>query len=236
MLLIDMGNSCIKWCVQKGAHKEYGTLSYSQLKHTADVFAHLHALPVMVASVVGKTAILPALKKFKQITWLLTPDADSPLFKHCYQHTERLGVDRWLNMLASRALQQQIQPTLVVSAGTALTIDVFNQHNQHEGGWILPGFAHTQQCLFSNTHNVSPYQDEQPQTNQVSLQAGCSTTQAVLSGAYRMPVALVQSVLKDYPKHQLYITGGNGDWLAEQLDASYYPNLIFAGMNAVCAG
>ncbi len=226
-----MGNSCIKWCLQENAQTTYGTLNYTQLQPTT--FAHLQAHTCMLASVVGKEPILPAIKHFKTLTWLLTPQPDSALFKHCYQHIERLGVDRWLNMLASRALQSSIRPTIVVSAGTALTIDIFSEHNQHQGGWILPGFRSGQQCLFNNTENINPYTDEQLNAP-YQVQAGCSTTEAVTSGAYRMPIALVQSVCKDYPKHQLFITGGNGDWLAKQLNVPYYPNLIFAGMNALC--
>lgn len=238
MLLIDMGNSYIKWQVDEQGSQRQGSLSYAELKANPNFVSSLGLgqKKCMIASVVGREALEgEPLAGFEQVSWLLKPQADMPLFQHCYANPERLGVDRWLNMIGARSLQSKPCPALVVSAGTALTLDLFNQDNQHEGGWIVPGIEGAQSFLFNKTNNVNAYDDEQDQAR-TSLEPGRSTTQAVASGAHRMSLAIVQSVHNDYPEYELFITGGNGSWLAKELEASYYPNLIFSGMSKLCAG
>lgn len=236
MLLIDMGNSYIKWQAGESDSLQSGVLGYEELEANPEFFTSLGRYQCVIASVVGCSALEgEPLKGFKQVNWLLAPHDNNPLFQHCYANPERLGVDRWLNMIGARALQSKPRAVLVVSAGTALTLDVFDQNNQHQGGWIVPGIDGAKRFLFSKTCNVNDYSDERDDT-QITLDSGCSTTQGVISGAHRMSVAIVQSVRNDYPDYELFVTGGNGAWLANKLDASYYPNLIFSGMSKLCAG
>lgn len=231
-----MGNSYIKWQVGESDSLQSGVLSYEELEANPEFFASFFQSQCVIASVVGRSALEgKPLEGFKNVNWLLEPHENSSLFHHCYARSERLGVDRWLNMIGARAMQSKPQPVLVVSAGTALTLDVFDLNNQHQGGLIVPGIDGAKRFLFSKTCNVNDYSDEQNET-QVSLDLGCSTTQCVISGAHRMSVAIVQSVLNDYPDCELFVTGGNGAWLADKLDVSYYPNLIFSGMSILCAG
>lgn len=236
MLLIDMGNSCIKWQVGESDLLESGVLSYAELESNPEFFASFAQPQCIVASVVGRSALEgKPLKSFKNVNWLLEPHDNSPLFQHCYKNPERLGVDRWLNMIGARAMQSKSRPALVVSAGTALTLDVLDLNNQHQGGWIVPGIDGAKHFLFNKTRKVNDYSDERDDT-QITLESGCSTTQGVISGVHRMSVAIVQSVCSDYPEYELFVTGGNGAWLANELDASYCPNLIFSGMSTLCAG
>lgn len=236
MLLIDMGNSYVKWQAGSVGNYQYGSLSYVQLQQDLDFFSGLGETRCLIASVVGQSSLEgEPLASFEQVNWLLTPQTDMNLFYHCYDNPERLGVDRWLNMMGARSLQSEPKPVLVVSAGTALTVDLFDERNRHQGGWIVPGIEGAQRFLFRKTHNVNNYNDERDAAR-ITLDPGSSTIQSVVSGAHRMSVAIVQSVYKDYPDCELFITGGNGSWLAKQLNASYYPNLIFSGMSTLCAG
>ena len=61
----------------------------------------------------------------------------------------RLGVDRWLMMLA--AWRETCGACCVVSAGTALTFDAIDARGRHQGGFIAPGLAAMLKATLGNT-------------------------------------------------------------------------------------
>ena len=54
-----------------------------------------------------------------------------------YDQPERLGVDRWLTLIA--ATQMIDGDCIVIDAGSAITVDLLRADGQHQGGAILPG-------------------------------------------------------------------------------------------------
>jgi type III pantothenate kinase len=62
-----------------------------------------------------------------------------------YAHPERLGVDRFLALLAAHARDDG--PWLLVSVGSALTVDLLDAQGRHHGGLIAPTPTHGQQAL-----------------------------------------------------------------------------------------
>lgn len=230
VLLIDAGNTRLKWQLRRaGVIQEAGAAAYDQLPESwpADIGR------VVVATVREQAVLQPILQRSfgEQLHWLTQPLVDYPYFRHCYPQPQRLGVDRWLGLLGARA--HTGGPVLVADAGTAFTIDLMSAGNHHEGGFIVPGLQLAQQALFRNTERVKPFADEQ---RVVTLLPGTDTLQCVSAGAQRQQLALLESVLRDYPQHRMFITGGDGAWLAQCLDAAFYPDLIFDGMDVLCAG
>ncbi len=122
---------------------------------------------------------------------------------------------------------------LVVDAGTALTLDLLDKDNQHRGGYIVPGIQMAQRALFGGTDLVRPFNDERHDSD---LNPGESTVGCVTAGVLHQQVALVKSVAENHKDFRLVITGGDGAQLADWLDSGYYPNLIFDGMELLCAG
>lgn len=70
----------------------------------------------------------------------------------CYEDESRLGVDRWLAMLAAFKLVSD--ECVVVSAGSALTADWVTQDGQHLGGFIAPGRERMLTSLYGDVANV----------------------------------------------------------------------------------
>ena len=62
-----------------------------------------------------------------------------------YAHPERLGVDRFLALLAAHARDDG--PWLLVSVGSALTVDLLDAQGRHHGGLIAPTPAHAAHAL-----------------------------------------------------------------------------------------
>ena len=146
-LLIDAGNTRIKWARLRGAKRgPVRALAWSasninrlakQILGGADQWQQ-----VLVASVAG-VAVNAALRRAASAA-----GAPAPTFMHstsrlagvtnAYRVPAHLGVDRWLAMIGARA-QWPRQALCIVSIGTAITVDVLDSRGRHRGGWIIPG-------------------------------------------------------------------------------------------------
>ena len=231
VLLIDIGNSRLKWQLRN----DHGDCQSGAVdKDNAARFAW-PAGPeqVLVASVRDNTELHQLFSDLygPRLHWLSAPVPEYPDFQHCYPLPQRLGVDRWLAMLGARRLFSG--DLLVVDSGTALTVDLLSHSNEHQGGYIVPGLMMARAALFGGTDKVRQFDDE---ADQLSLAPGRNTVNCVAAGTLRQHVALVKSVMAEYPDHRLLVTGGDGEALAELLGSVSYPDLIFDGMDSLCAG
>ena len=241
VLLIDAGNTRLKWRLVKQGQafsKSEGVFSGAPTQEWLSSWPSIGEVQqVLVASVTEQPILQQMLenkyskKTTTKLSWLHHPLESSEHFKHCYKHPERLGVDRWLAMLGARTHSQQ--ELLVIDAGTALTVDLMNTNNEHLGGYIVPGVQMAQEALFNNTAKIKPFADDL-KTGHIA--PGQDTYSCVLAGIQRQRLALVQSVLADYPLYLPFVCGGDGQWLAQQLNLQYYNNLVLDGMESLCVG
>ena len=237
-LFVDIGNTRIKWGYRNRGHWLTGSCSHNGFTELQWPFTIER---VLVASVRDQPVLKQALEtQFgSRLVWLAAPMKGYPGFHHCYQDSQRLGVDRWLAMLG--AWHQGADDLLVIDAGTAVTLDLLNKRQQHLGGWIVPGLQLAQQALFQQTHRVNLYQDEHGASH---MGPGQDTLNCVASGVQRQLVMLVVSVIKDYPNFKVFVCGGDGEWLVHELELcsmagveiQFAPNLVFDGMESLCAG
>lgn len=232
VLLIDAGNTRLKWQWRTvNGVRDTGADDYEQkLEYLPEAQMLDH---VMVASVGEHLSLQQQLQQRygDKLVWLGQPLLEFGDFKHCYAKPERLGVDRWLAMLGARS--HFGGPVLVADAGTAFTIDLLNEDGQHQGGFIVPGLTLAQNALFQNTGRVRPFQDER---SAGVIAPGQDTLGCVSSGVQRQFLALLQSVMNEYNDHRVFVSGGDGAWLAQQTNTGFYPDLVFDGMEFLCAG
>ena len=152
---------------------------------------------------------------------------DSSRLPTCYAAPERLGIDRWLAVLA---VAQQRKPALVVDAGTAVTLDVYLPDRGHAGGYILPGLRLQREVLAAQTARVSF-----PAPDWSDLALGTDTASCVGKGSLRTLVALVRDMQASLPTEaEVWLTGGDAGLLLPWLPAARLaPDLLLQGM-AVC--
>ena len=151
-LLIDAGNSRVKWQLWEGwALRREGALSLegaSTLPEGPGV--------LFLSSVLRPDRESELLSAIEALGWTLTYRAASahpfPGLAPGYQEPARLGVDRWLALVALRA--RGFLPAVAVDAGSALTVDCLSPEGRHEGGWIVPGLTLAQRALFQGTDGV----------------------------------------------------------------------------------
>lgn len=142
-LLVDIGNSCVKWC-RLGALQEVGVA-----RHHGDwqgcydlCFSGQEAASGVLASCVAGDAAKQALAEWLELNWgceavFAVSERERDGLRNGYDNPEALGVDRWLGMLA--AWQQRRRAFCLFDFGTALTIDLVGPDGQHQGGWIVGG-------------------------------------------------------------------------------------------------
>jgi type III pantothenate kinase len=74
--------------------------------------------------------------------------------KNGYDNPARLGCDRWAALVAAR--RREPGPCLVVTVGTAMTVDALSGKGEFLGGLIVPGPALMLQALVGNTGQLGP--------------------------------------------------------------------------------
>ena len=143
-LLIDAGNTRIKWALLAGEEWLHLAAVPSDQAHTLGVrVAHLPAVnEVWVSNVAGAEVARYIRSACAARGWQV--QFISAQKKQCgvsngYLSPEQLGSDRWAALIA--AWHRIGKPTLVVNCGTATTIDALSDNGEFLGGLILPGIA-----------------------------------------------------------------------------------------------
>jgi type III pantothenate kinase len=191
-LLLDLGNTRLKWALQDGAD----WLARGAVGWDEDVGAVLreawYGLPsplvVLGASVVdeareSQVAAAVAAQWPLRVDWLRTP-AEACGVRNAYADPQRLGVDRFLAMVAAHAAGHS--PCVLAGVGTALTLDALAADGRHLGGLIAPGPQLMQHSLLGATVRVRP---ERPGR---VLDAADNTADAVTSGCWQAAAALIE--------------------------------------------
>jgi type III pantothenate kinase len=192
-LLLDMGNTRLKWALQA---QSLGWLARGVLDWQSDMTAVLESawggLPrpaqVIAASVVDAAREAQVTVVSEQLfvctpDWLRTP-ASACGVRNAYAEPQRLGVDRFLAMVAAHA--DGHAPCVLAGAGTALTLDALAADGRHLGGLIAPGPQLMQQSLLAATARVRP---ERPGD---ILELADNTADAVASGCWQSAAALIE--------------------------------------------
>ena len=237
-LLIDVGNSRIKWAINHA-----GILS----AHGAAV--HLGSLPaevsqawqqagpparVIAANVAGGD-YAQLLEDWVQRQWSLAVEyvAVDPEFsdlKLAYADPTKLGVDRWLALIAARGLSST--DVAVIDIGTAMTMDLLSAQGQHLGGIIIPGLSLMQQSLQQKTHASMPSLD-----NTVSGVLGADTATGIACGSLYAVAGAIEHLLAKVEAQtagQLSVIIGGGDAEIIQAELSmesrHVPDLVLQGI------
>jgi type III pantothenate kinase len=243
-LLLDIGNSSIKWAQADGTT----LLACGSVMHRgADLetlsgrtWQGIETPQKIVVSNVGGSAIAASLAAWTQRQWQLMPHfvcatTHAGGLVNAYAHPETLGVDRWAAMIGAR--REYPGALCVVDFGSAITVDLVSAGGQHRGGLILAGIDMMQQALADNAANLRT-PDE---TNEVTLLA-CSTSDAIASGSLYAASSAIDRIVGEMAAAseeplQIVVTGGDAVRVLPLLNitARHDPDLVLKGL-AVLAG
>jgi len=158
MLLLDAGNSRIKWAlVQYGARMQHGSAPLGDISALGLEFAGLASAGLaprrIVASNVAGEAVAEQIRS-ACAAWQCRVEFIAARAEQCgvrngYERPEQLGSDRWAALIA--AWHQAKTACVVVNCGTATTLDALSAAGEFPGGLILPGLDMMRRSLAAGT-------------------------------------------------------------------------------------
>lgn len=157
ILTIDAGNSRVKWGLrQAGAWVQVGSCATLDGKALADFAASVrgHAFERMLVSNVAGADAKACIEEVLLGAAAVMPEfiVSQPMqcgVRSSYDEPGQLGCDRWAALIGAHALLPGA--SLVVNAGTALTVDALTEEGLFLGGIIAPGIELMRRSLDEHT-------------------------------------------------------------------------------------
>jgi type III pantothenate kinase len=218
-LLVDIGNTRIKWGLDKDNHIIHGqSLVHQQLEQNEllKCWKNISAPDRMAVSCVSSKQSLELIMTVARLLWpsieimLAQSKANDFGVRNAYYNPEKLGVDRWLSLIAVKQHYQGY--TCIVDCGTAITIDVMDADGRHQGGLICPGLRLMKSSLATGTEILQFNQQKYP------IGLANSTDAAIYTGTLWSVIGLIEHTMNKQPEiTTLILTGGDAELIAEQL-------------------
>ena len=251
MLLVDAGNTFVKWALTHSSEsftpesirwKEFGAVRHHELSSLKDTWQNLHRKSpferVLISNVAGQNLgntifdFLVALEpKPRKIDWFYSAPSLAGI-KNTYLDYRKLGSDRFASMVGARALHPG-QALVVVTAGTATTIDAISPDGTFMGGMILPGLKLMAESLAQNTAQLP----EVAQNNSKISHFANETGNAILSGCINAQAGAIERAVNDHRKQfdnvQCLLSGGAARYIAPNLSIPHriIDNLVLIGLH-----
>ena len=256
MLLIDAGNTRVKWALVAqdaalGAWHRLGAVMHADIANLQNDWTQ--ALPagqtidhIVIANVAGN-ALRVQLEYVLQKT--LQRDSGSPLpdelvcwfasvpalagVSNGYRNPSQLGCDRFAAAIAGHQLAPG-RAIVVANCGTATTVDAITPEGRFLGGMILPGLGLMASSLARNTAQL-------PQIAQDGkLPAGFAdnTDDAILSGCLAAQSGAIEHACAVHGAEECIISGGAAPYIAPMLKVPYrvVDNIVLIGLHAAAGG
>ncbi|MEI6706608.1 MAG: type III pantothenate kinase [Methylococcales bacterium] len=235
-LLVDMGNTRLKWATVNDEQLITGEpLLNTQLSQQTlmNIWQSLTEPKQLVIACVTANHSLALVMAVAVSLWAdinivrVSSQAQSLGLTNAYLHPEKLGVDRWLALIAARHFYAV--PACVVDCGTAITVDLIDADGHHLGGLISAGLALMKKSLAHGT-DALPFSD-----TSYPLEAANFTEAAIYSGTLLAAVGLIEQVLAKHGNVSVILTGGDAALIAPHLSikAIVDPNLVLRGLAIV---
>ncbi len=292
LLLIDVGNSALKWQLICGSETDF-----SEAQHALEVVnqSPVHRVANAEVSVEGLVSAwqqaadqtvshLPKPGQW-QMAWCsvgpvsvqqavaqaykrLTGQEAAPLaqssekvrlsgvsgavVQNCYATPGQLGVDRWVSAigLAAQGVMGPHETHMIVSAGTATTVDLLRLESAPEptgsdryplsflGGWILPGIRLMNSALRTETRDLQYAVSSEDLT---SIDIPRDSRTAITQGIGLAQTGFIAGLVRHHRVTKLWLHGGQAQqWrhFLASLDKETgptvmiheQPTLIFAGL------
>jgi type III pantothenate kinase len=222
-VLVDIGNTRIKWAmlehgrlVNRGSAVHRDSLDEALAEFAAALPAKARIIASNVAgeSLAKQLNALVAARSGASLE-LVATSAERFGVRCAYADPSRLGVDRWVAVLAAHNAARGV--ACVLNAGTAVTFDAVDAGGVHLGGLILPSAGLLAAALDRNTSNIGRTAPATAVARGLEL-LGRTTDAAVGHGAWlALAAALDRAVLTVAralgTTPVVYLTGGDAEAL-----------------------
>lgn len=230
ILLIDSGNTSIKWALATTPNTPWiaqGNASHTQLADVATTWHALSFTRVLISHVATDAIrehiqqILLAHPKASQmnVQWFSAQAQLGNLHNH-YQIPHQLGADRFANLFATSILFNK-QACLVVSSGTACTIDTLDHNAHFYGGRILPGLQTMVKALTEHTAHLPTITPDKVTPPDLNYPFADNTIDAIISGCVSAHIGAITQAFTTYQQKYndavCILTGGAAQFISPNL-------------------
>tara|TARA_Y100001934_G_C12273561_1_gene736246 strand:- start:80 stop:829 length:750 start_codon:yes stop_codon:yes gene_type:complete len=237
-LLIDHGNSRIKWALSDAGDLSVGeAIDYLGEETDFSPWEKLNTVQrILVSNSAGPQAFA-YLTTCCQNQWQLKPEslqAQSAQYGivNSYIEPETLGADRWLALIAARQIFKD--SLVVIDCGTAVTCDALSGEGVFLGGIISAGPRVSADALIKKAAHLDL--DEMRYRGAFNT----DTTSAISAGSLIFTAGGIEKVLSEFraklgDELPILMTGGWADTLVPLMDseAAMYPDLVLQGIQFV---
>lgn len=247
ILLVDIGNSRIKWGYWHDRRlQDSAGMIYTRTELAQELDLYWQSLPrpkQVHVSCVADRPVVDALTAWTETHWQVQPQfakvrkSAHGVINSYTDHT-RLGIDRWLALIA---VHNDVHNTAcVIDCGTAITMDGLHADGRHMGGIILPGLELMRESLYTKSSALA--RPENPVSTDKRAALAQSTEQAVDSGCRLAAAGAIERVKRSMEEKctaavDYIITGGDAEIIMPELSfrPRHEPHLVLQGL-AVEAG
>lgn len=249
MLLVDAGNTRIKWAlvdsslratISLGRWSASGSVARQDILQLGDAWRSAKIVRALVSNVAGQSirdgleqALLRALgPKPVPIEWFGSAPALGGI-RNQYRDPAQLGCDRFASAIGAHALFGG-KPLIVATCGTATTIDAITADGVFLGGMILPGLGLMATSLARNTAQL-------PQVAQhivVTQPFADNTDDAIASGCIAAQAGAIERAVAAHGQRfgavHCVLSGGAAPMIAPHLSVAHdrVDNLVLLGLHA----
>jgi type III pantothenate kinase len=236
-LLVDSGNTRLKWAILQngGLITGHALVNQQITRHgLIETWKMLTPPERLAIACVSSSPLLELVLAVAVKLWptieIIPVKSEAHAFGvyNAYQQPEKLGVDRWLALVAARNHYQL--PACIVDCGTAITVDLLDADGKHQGGLISPGLTLMKKSLAEGTEALQFHESN------YDFGPANFTEAAIYSGTLSAAVGLIEHVLtKQSNAMQLILTGGDAEIIAAQLETKLIidTDLVLRGLAVV---
>jgi type III pantothenate kinase len=236
-LLIDQGNTRLKWMLARNAELLAESAGQGGFREFVDACktGSLHKPgSILLSSVAGNEAA-KELADFCESQWglnarRLQSAEQGGDVRSAYAEAGTLGVDRWLAIIG--AVGRYGKPVVIWDLGTATTLDAVDETGQHLGGMIYPGPATMLRALTRDTRLDVP-----EHLAGAAIAPGRSTASCIENGVFAAQLGALNQFMRNAAESlgsepKLIVTGGAAGEILPLLDFEFIhdPWLVFRGM------
>jgi type III pantothenate kinase len=245
LLLLDLGNTRLKWGVcdcagDASPAAAHGAMPLEAIETLADsVRAQVEVLPRVAVgcAVAGAVATMRVEAQLARLGlrchWMHSMPQQCGV-RNGYTTPSMLGADRWASLIGARRRHSH-RAVLIISVGTAVTIDCLAADGRFLGGVILPGFGLMLRALEMGTAGLKVPEGELrefPNNTSDGLMTGGALA---IAGAARQMHERLARLQQQEPA--VLLTGGAAPKLELALGLPHQSveHLVFEGLLGIAA-
>lgn len=237
-LLIDAGNTRIKWAVaaadrQPGSWLAQGAVAHDALDQVVAQWRSGSVSAGLVSNVAGggiaariAQALAAAGLRPEDVEWFRSAPFRAGV-TNGYREPVQLGCDRFASLIGARH-RHPGRALLVVTCGTATTIDLLDASGRFDGGMILPGLGTMASSLALNTAQLPAVSE--PRLERVFAD---NTHDAIVSGCLHAQTGAIAQAQAARPDAHCLLSGGAAPYIAPHMPVPFerIDQLVLLGLD-----